>query len=157
MSRGKKVNCTLVQALRLCTGCTAHRGSRGIAYSFLTTAREGGEVSASRLGRSLPPGKTLYPLYRRLCVPQGRSGQVWKILPPPGFDPQTIQPVASRYTDLTTRPTVCPERSVYLQSTDYSGTGCFDKRFIQGSLKHFLRTSIQHATTVACTEQFREW
>jgi hypothetical protein len=27
----KKVKCTLVQALRLCTGRTAHRGSRGIA------------------------------------------------------------------------------------------------------------------------------
>jgi len=30
-----KVNCTLVQALRLCTGGTAHRGSRGIALLFL--------------------------------------------------------------------------------------------------------------------------
>ena len=29
-----KVNCTLVQALRLCTGRTAHRGSRGIALPF---------------------------------------------------------------------------------------------------------------------------
>jgi len=29
----------------------------------------------------------------------GRSGQVRKILPPPGFDPRTVQPVASRYTD----------------------------------------------------------
>ena len=29
-----KVNCTLVQALRLCTGRTAHRGSRGIALLF---------------------------------------------------------------------------------------------------------------------------
>ena len=27
--------CTLVQALRLCRGCTAHRGSRGIALPFL--------------------------------------------------------------------------------------------------------------------------
>ena len=27
----KKVNCTLVQAPSLCTGCTAYRGSRGIA------------------------------------------------------------------------------------------------------------------------------
>ena len=26
--------CTLVQALRLCTGCTAHRGSKGTALSF---------------------------------------------------------------------------------------------------------------------------
>jgi hypothetical protein len=31
--------------------------------------------------------------------PQGRSGQVRKIVPPPGFDPRTVQPVASRYTD----------------------------------------------------------
>jgi len=29
------VKCTLVQALRLCTGRTAHRGSRGIALLFL--------------------------------------------------------------------------------------------------------------------------
>jgi hypothetical protein len=29
-----KVKCTLVQALRLCTGRTAHRGSRGIAILF---------------------------------------------------------------------------------------------------------------------------
>ena len=31
----KKVKYTLVQALRLCTGRTAHRGSRGIALLFL--------------------------------------------------------------------------------------------------------------------------
>jgi hypothetical protein len=29
-----KVKCTLVQALRLCTGHTAQRGSRGIALLF---------------------------------------------------------------------------------------------------------------------------
>ena len=29
-----KVKVTLVQALRLCTGPTAHRGSRGIALPF---------------------------------------------------------------------------------------------------------------------------
>jgi hypothetical protein len=29
------VKCTLVQALRLCTSCTAHRGRRGIALPFL--------------------------------------------------------------------------------------------------------------------------
>jgi hypothetical protein len=40
-----------------------------------------------------------YPLYRRLGRPQGLSGWVLKILPPPGFNPQTIQLVASRYTD----------------------------------------------------------
>jgi hypothetical protein len=46
---------------------------------------------------ALTLGKTLYPLYRRLGEPQGRSGQVQKILPLPGFDPRTVQPVASRY------------------------------------------------------------
>jgi len=30
-----RVKCTLAQALRLCTGCMAHRGSRGIALLFL--------------------------------------------------------------------------------------------------------------------------
>ena len=48
---------------------------------------------------ALPPGKTRYPLHRRLGGPQGGSGQVRKISPPPEFDPRTVQPVASRYTD----------------------------------------------------------
>jgi hypothetical protein len=51
---------------------------------------------------TLPPGKTQYPLYRRLGRPHSRSGWVRKISPPPGFDPRTVQPVASRYTDCAT-------------------------------------------------------
>ena len=47
---------------------------------------------------ALPPGKTQYPLSRSLGGPQSQSGQVRKISPPLEFDPQTIQPVASRYT-----------------------------------------------------------
>ena len=47
----------------------------------------------------LPPGKTRYPLYRRLGRPHARSGRVRKISPSPGFDPQTDQPIASRCTD----------------------------------------------------------
>ena len=43
-------------------------------------------------------------MYRRLGGPQGRSGQVRKISPPPEFDPRTVQPVGSRYTDCATRP-----------------------------------------------------
>ena len=45
---------------------------------------------------ALPPGKTRYPLYRRLGGPQVQSGGVQKSLPPPGFNPQ---PITSRYTD----------------------------------------------------------
>jgi hypothetical protein len=71
----------------------------------MTSALEGGECSAARPGRTLPTGKTRYPLYRRLGGPQGRSGQARKISPPPGFDPRTVQPVVSRCTDWATRPT----------------------------------------------------
>jgi hypothetical protein len=70
----------------------------------MITALEGAEGSVSRLGRSLQPGKTRYPLYRRLGGPQGQSGQVRKISPPPGFDPRTIVPVARRYAVYTTWP-----------------------------------------------------
>ena len=80
-------------------------GSRGIAYSFLTTEPKGSEGSASRSGCSLPPGKTRYTLYWRLGGHQGRSGQVRNISSSPGIDPRTVQPVASRYTDYATRPT----------------------------------------------------
>jgi hypothetical protein len=41
------------------------------------------------------------PLYRRLGGPQGWSGLVQKISSPPGFDPWTIQPLASCHTDYT--------------------------------------------------------
>jgi len=67
-------------------------------------ALESGEGSASRPDRSLHPGKTRYPLYRRLDGPQGRSGQVRKISPPSKFDPRTVQPVVSRYSDYATHP-----------------------------------------------------
>ena len=46
-----------------------------------------------------PRNEARYPLYSRLGEPQGRSKRVRKILPPPGFDPGTVKPVASRYTD----------------------------------------------------------
>jgi hypothetical protein len=36
---------------------------------------------------------------QRLGGPQGRFGQVRETSPPPGFDPRTVQPVTSRYTD----------------------------------------------------------
>ena len=47
----------------------------------MTAALEGGEWSAARPGRSLPPGKTRYPLYRRLGGPQGRSGRAENLVP----------------------------------------------------------------------------
>ena len=51
------LKCTLVRALRLCTGLKTHRGVEVLLCSFLTTALEGSEGSASRPGHSLPPGE----------------------------------------------------------------------------------------------------
>ena len=47
----------------------------------MTAALEGSEWSAVRPGRSLPPGKTRYPIYKRLGGPQGRSGQAENLGP----------------------------------------------------------------------------
>jgi len=95
--------CTLVQALRLCTDRTVHRGSRGITLLFLDHGTRRGEGSASHPGRSLPPGKTRYPLYRRLGGHPGWSDRVRKISLPPGFDPRTSQPVAQSLYRLSYR------------------------------------------------------
>ena len=50
---------------------------------------------------ALPSGKTRCLLWRWLGGAKGRSGRVRKISasPGPGFDPRTVQPVASRYID----------------------------------------------------------
>jgi len=65
----------------------------------MTAATEGGEWSAARPGRTLPPEKTRYPSYKRLGGPQGRSGRAENLVPT-GIWSRTVQPVVSRYTDL---------------------------------------------------------
>jgi len=58
-----------------------------------------GVVGQRHAPAALLAGMPPYPLYRVLGGPQGRSGRVRKISPPPGFDPRTVKPTASRYTD----------------------------------------------------------
>ena len=48
---------------------------------------------------ALPSAVTLYATYRRLGGAQGRSGRREEDSSIAGFDPRTVQPVASRYTD----------------------------------------------------------
>jgi hypothetical protein len=45
-----------------------------------------------------PGNKTRCPFYMRLGGSHGRSGLLRKISPPPGLDPWTFHPIASRYT-----------------------------------------------------------
>jgi hypothetical protein len=80
------------------------------SYSFTTSVLDGGEWSASRPGRALPPGKgPRYPLDRRLGGPQSRSGHrgYRKILcPRPGsnLDRPVVQSVVRHHTYWATPP-----------------------------------------------------
>jgi hypothetical protein len=88
----KKAEFTIEQAMK------AQWGKEVNLYSFYNLcARWDGWSTPSP--DHFTPGKTRYPLYRRLGETQSRTGQERKISPQPGFDPRTVQPVASRYTD----------------------------------------------------------
>jgi len=58
----------------------AQRVGRDIALLFHDGGTRG-EWSAARPGRTLPPGKTRYPFYRRLGGTQGRSGRAENLVP----------------------------------------------------------------------------
>jgi hypothetical protein len=73
----------------------AQKGSRGIVIFFLYLRRYmwlGGQ-------RHTPAALPLYASYRRLDGPWWWSGWVQKISAPMGFEPLTVRPVVSRYTD----------------------------------------------------------
>ena len=100
----KKVKCILVQALRLCTGRTAHRGSRGIALSFhVHGTRRGWGVSVTPRPLFTPrerPGTHCTGGWVRPRAGLDRCG----ISRPTGIHPRTARPAASRYIDYATRP-----------------------------------------------------
>ena len=80
---------------------TGHEGPEGeqrysSTLSF-TSAQDGGAWSTPSPGRFTSGRPATH--CRWLGGPQGRSGWVRKISHPPGFDPRTVQSVASRYTD----------------------------------------------------------
>ena len=60
----------------------------------MTVTLEGGEWSAARPGRTLPPGKPRYQFYRRLGMPQGQSGRAENLVHT-GIRSRTVQPIVS--------------------------------------------------------------
>ena len=78
---------------------TAQSGSRGIALLFLKLGARWGGWSAPRPGR-FTPRKDLVPIVQEAGW---APGPVWtgaeNLAPQPEFEPRTVQPVASRYTD----------------------------------------------------------
>ena len=93
-----KVKCTRVQALRLCTGRTDHRGSRSMALPFMIMALEGVR------GQCHPPAALYLRERPGTHCTGGRVGpkaglyRCGKSRLQPGFDPRTVQSIESRYT-----------------------------------------------------------
>jgi len=81
-------NFDIVNSFELCYITITWKGKVKV-----TAALEGGEWSAARPGRTLPPEKIRYPFYRRLDGPQGRSGRAENLVPT-GIRFRTVQPVA---------------------------------------------------------------
>ena len=67
---------------------TGHEGPE-VEYWYTSTL----SLTSALDGRFTPGKGTRYPLYKRLGRPQDRSGWVWKVSPPSGFDPRTVQHV----------------------------------------------------------------
>ena len=82
----------------------AQRVSRGIALLFQDRGTRRGWMVRRTPRPHITPGKTRYPLYRRLGGPQDRSGRAENLVPI-GIRSRTVQPIVSRYTEWTTRPT----------------------------------------------------
>jgi len=92
----------------------AQRGSRGVAVPFLFNLSATWGVGVQHhTSAALPLGKIRKPLYRRLGGPQGQCGQVWKISPSLGFDPRTVQLIASHYTDYAVPPHLYSEVKIF--------------------------------------------
>ena len=84
----------------------------------MTTALEG-MMGQRHAPAALYPGKDPVPIVQVAGWAPGPvwTGQVRKISPPLGFDPRTVQPVASLYTDYATRPTCLGGVTFYFRGT----------------------------------------
>ena len=76
----------------------ALRGVDAYPYSFFKLGFRG-VGDQSNATSALPMEKSECPLITKPDRPQGQFGRVLNISPPQGFDPRTVQPVASRYID----------------------------------------------------------
>ena len=91
---------------------------RGIAVLFHDHGTIRVWVVSSTPRPHFTPGKDTVPILQEAGWPKGRSGRAENLVPT-GIRSRTVQPVASRYTDWATRPTVnvCKHRKCPVIST----------------------------------------
>ena len=123
----------------------------------MTTALEGGEGSASRPGRCLPRERPGTHCTGGWVGPRAGLERCGKSRPPPAFDPRTVQPVASYYTDWATRPTLglsvdvkapyIPLRFSYSENCRTSGNTSSDIKYVPFlvALTKFRKATISFA------------
>ena len=121
----------------------------------MTTALEGGEGSASRPGRSLPRERPGTHCIGGWVGPRAGLDRCGKSRPPPGLDPRTVQPVASRYTDYATPHTedTVQTNIVILEVGQYNNqaTSCSDK-FANQLCRNKLRFCFSFTETTSLKE-----
>ena len=122
----KKVKVTLVQALRLCRGRTARRGSRCIALPFHDHGTRRGWVVRVTSQSLFTPGKDPVPIVQEAGWAPGSSGQVRKISPPTGI----------RYPD-------CPARSQSLYRLSYPAIFRVLTKYFAYRIIKYTQTSVQ--------------
>jgi hypothetical protein len=83
----------------ICSQATKVQRASSYSSALSLTSAIDGVAGQRHAQATLPPEKTRYRSYRRMGGYQGRYGRVLKISLTPDFDPRTVQPVASRYTD----------------------------------------------------------
>jgi len=104
----------------------------------MTAALEGSVWSAARPCHTLLPGKTRYPLYRRLCGPPGRPGRAENFFPT-GIRSRTVQPVVSHYTDWAIGPTKWTYNTSFkIRGVFLAGLECLHRVCIPHSLLYLV-------------------
>jgi len=90
-------------------------------YTISLTSAVNGVGGHRHAPAALPPGKTRYPLYRRRSAPQRKSGQVWKISSPPGFDLRPSSPWRVAISTEISRPTGSTQSNIQCVPGVFSG------------------------------------
>jgi hypothetical protein len=82
--------------------------------------------------------------------PQSRSGSVRKLSLPPGFDPRTAQPVASRYTDYA----VPAQQNAYKYLILYIFRAVIQRYLVVNNVRHHSLWSPPHKTASCLRQMF---
>jgi len=98
---------------------------RGIALLFHDCGTRSGCVVSRTPRPHFTPGKTMYPFYREMSGPQGRSGRAENLVPT-GIRSRSVQPSVSSYTVWASRLTYFIQLCNVNQQNAHCSIECFN-------------------------------